>query len=401
VPVSLYEQHTIKSVTDQAAFPRIRHPRLFVLRKRLALRLTIVAMMALMLIPVFAVAILGIGLLGAYGAWNLLGTEWPVAGFFFAAVSITVMAFFAVRLISVLFVPLPLPEGIRLSSDDAHNLHQLIKSVGWVLEAGRIDHVWVTPEMNAALLQRPRWGGIGRIETHLFLGLPLMHSVTSPQLMAVLAHEIAHLAMQRKGAGKYGALFRAWLLRTLDRIGDVFPAIGAQVDCCLDRFYRNMARLARIEEFEADAHATKIVDADLLGDALTEVSLKEQFLSKDYWPRVLAQSMVRAKPLVRPFRELCLGMTVGFLRHAVADDGIISDSESPPRSMHPTTRERLSALRASPTLSRGNLPTAADHYLSPLLLTLAWVFDRAWWRGVRPDWQLTYRIARHEHKRRK
>jgi Zn-dependent protease with chaperone function len=378
----------------------MHHPRLFVLRKRLSLRLTMVATMALLLIPIIAVVVLGIGVLGAYGAWSILGTKWPVAGFFLGAMSVTVMGFFSVRLFSVLFAPLPLPEGVRLSPKDAHNLHRLIESMGWALEAGRVDHVWVTPDMNAALLQRPRRGVFGRIETHLLVGLPLMHSLTCPQLVAVLAHELAHLAVQRKGTGKYGALLRAWLLRALDRVGDVFPTIGAQADCWLSRFYSDMARLTRIEEFEADAQATKVVDADLLGETLIEVSLKEQFLSKDYWPRVLAQSMVRAKPLIRPFRDLSLGVTAGFLRRAATGDAILN-CDSPPQTMHPTTRERLSALRVSPILFPGNLPSAANHYLAPLLLTLAWVFDRAWWQDVRPDWQLTYRMACREHRRRK
>jgi Zn-dependent protease with chaperone function len=376
------------------------HSRLFVLRKRLALRLTVVAMMALLLIPVIATVMLGIGALGAYEVWGIFGAKWPVVGFFLGAMPVTVMGFFAVRLLSVLFVPLPLPEGVRLSPKDARHLHRLIESMGWALEAERINHVWVTPDMNAALLQRPRRGVFGRIETHLLVGLPLMHSLTCPQLVAVLAHELAHLAVQRKGAGKYGALLRAWLLRALDRVGDVFPTIGAQADCWFGRFYSNMARLARIEEFEADAQATKVVNATLLGETLIEVSLKEQFLSRDYWPLVLAQSMVRAKPLVRPFRDLSLGVTAGFMRLAAAGDGILSNDSSP-QTMHPTTRERLSALRVSPTVCRGNLPSAASHYLSPLLLTLAWVFDRAWWRDVRPDWQLTYRTVRREHRRKR
>ncbi|MCL2591458.1 MAG: M48 family metalloprotease [Betaproteobacteria bacterium] len=376
------------------------HPHLFVLRRRLALRLTIIAMVALLLVPIFATAVLGVSVLGAYGIWVIFGAKWPVAGFFLAATSFTAMGFVAVRLFSVLFVPLPLPEGVRLSPEDAHKLHRLIESMGWVLEAGRIDHVWVTPDMNAALLQRPCWGVFGRIETHLLIGLPLMHSVTCQQLVAVLAHELAHLAAQRKGAGKYGALLRAWLLRVLDRVGDVFPSVGAQADCWLSRFYNNMVRLVRIEEFEADAQATKVVDANLFGETLIEVSLREQFISKDYWPRVLAQSKVRARPLIRPFRDLCLGMAAGFLRRA-ATSSVLSSNESLSQSMHPTTRERLSALHVSPTVSPNNLPSAADYYLSPLLLTLAWVFDRAWWRDIRPDWQLTYRMARREHKRKR
>jgi len=385
-------------VANKAVFPRVRHPRLFVLRKRLALWLTLIAAVALLAIPVFAVALLGIGALGAYGVWGVFWAKWPALAFFLGGIWFIAMGFIAVRLLSVLFVPLPLPEGVRLSQEDAKELYRLIEGMAWVLEAGRIDHVWVTPEMNAAVLQRPCRGFFGRIETHLLVGLPLMHSVTCPQLVAVLAHEFAHLGVQRKGAGKYNALLRAWLLRALDRIGDVFPFIGAQADCWLRRFYKNMARLARIEEFEADAQATKIVDAKVLGETLVEVSLKEQFLSKDYWPRVLAQSRVRAKPLVRPFRDLCLGMSAGFLRTAM--DETLSDCEQP-QFMHPTTRERLSALHVLPAISPKELPSAASRYLLPLLLTLAWVFDRAWWRDVRPDWQLTYRRACSEHKRRR
>jgi len=362
--------------------------------------LTLIAMTALLLIPAFAVAVLGVGVLGAYGAWVIFGTKWPLVGLLLGVSSISATGFVAVRLFSVLFVPLPLPGGVRLSSEDACYLHRLIEGTAWVLEAGRIDHVWITPDMNAAILQRPRRGIFGRIETHLLIGLPLMHSVTCPQLLAVLSHELAHLATQRKGAAKYGALLRAWWLRALDRIGDVFPSIGAQADCWLSRFYSNMARLTRIEEFEADAYATKAVDAELLGETLIEVSIKEQFLSRDYWPRVLAQSMVRAKPLVRPFRDLCLGMAAGFMRHAATDE-VLSSNEPLPQPMHPTTRERLSALHVSPTVSPSDLPTAASHYLSPLLLTLAWVFDRAWWGDVRPDWQFTYRTARREHRRRR
>ncbi|MDR1423182.1 MAG: M48 family metallopeptidase [Azoarcus sp.] len=372
------------------------HFRLFVLRGRLAACLTLAAAASLLSVPLLALLLGGFGALVAFGCWLLWGATWPLLAISLGSVAAVLACYAAVCLLSVLLVPLPAPEGIRLSPTDAPELFRLIASMSRVLAAGRIDHVWVTPDINASVLQRPRRGFFGRIETHLLIGLPLAHSVTRAQLMAVLAHEFSHLALQRKGFGKYGALLRAWWLRVLDRIGDVFPVLGARADRWLHRFYCNMARLARIEEFEADAFATKLVDADLLGGTLIEVSLKGQFLSRDYWPRVLAQSKVRAKPLVRPYRDLGLGMAAGFMR-ASADDALSGDE---PRPLHPNTRERLRALRASPCppLS-GEQTSAARHYLAPLLLTLAWVFDRAWWQGVRPDWQLTYSDACGKHLR--
>ncbi|MDR0635328.1 MAG: M48 family metallopeptidase [Azoarcus sp.] len=372
------------------------HPRLFALRERLASGLTLIAAVALLTIPLLAALMLGGGLLAAIGVWKGLGGHWPLAALGCAGALLVAGGYAAVRLLSVLFVPLPEPGGVRIAPEDARDFHRLIEGMAWVLEADNIDHVWVTPDMNAAVLQRPRRGYFGRIETHLLVGLPLAHSVTCPQLVAVLAHEFAHLAVQRKGRGKYGALLRAWWLRVLDRIGDVFPFLGAQADRWLHRFYSNMARLARIEEFEADALATRLVDANVLGETLVEVSLREQFLLRDYWPRVLAQSTVRARPLMRPYRDLGLGMAAGFLRATAGGDLPVGDD--PPQSLHPTTRERLSALRVSPHASSEDLPSAATHYFAPLLLTLAWVFDRAWWRDVRPDWQLIYQDARRQHK---
>ena len=389
---------TAEPVTDSASSFRAPHPRLFVLCKRLATRLALIALAALLFVPVLALLVFGTGMLATFGVWALLGSKLPLLALFVGSVPAVLSAFAAVRLLSVLFVPLPEPSGVRLAPEDACDLHRLIESMTWVLNAGRIDYVWVTPEMNAAVLQRRR-GFFGKIETHLLIGLPLAHSVTCSQLVAVLAHEFAHLAVQRNGLGKHGALLRAWWLRALDRLGDVFPVMSVYVDRWLRHLYTDMARLARIEEFEADAVATRLVSADLLGETLIEVSLKGQFLLEDYWPRVLAQSKVRAKPLVRPFRDLGLGMTAGFLR---ASTGEMLSSNNTSQYLHPTNRERLSALHATPRISSSSdeaLPSAASHYLEPLLLTLAWVFDRAWWRDVRPDWKLPYRGAHRERKK--
>ncbi|MDR2030754.1 MAG: M48 family metallopeptidase, partial [Azoarcus sp.] len=249
------------------------------MRKRLAARLTLIAALALLTVPVLALLLFGTGLWAAFSIWDMLGVAWKVAGWGIGSLVVVLGTLFATTLLSMLFVPLPGPKGVRLSSKHARDFYRLVEGMIWALEAGHIDHIWVTPDMNAAILQRPRHGRcFGRIETHLLVGLPLAHSVTCPQLVAVLAHELAHLAVQRKGLGKYGALLRAWWLRALDRMGDIFPPVfGKQVDRWLRRLYNDMARLARIEEFEADALAARLVDANLLGETLLEVSLREQF----------------------------------------------------------------------------------------------------------------------------
>jgi Zn-dependent protease with chaperone function len=304
-----------------------------------------------------------------------------------------------VRLAAILFASPPMPNGVRLPTDVAHGLHRLIIGLARQFLLRPIDHVWITEDMNAAVLQRPRWGRLGPVETHLLIGLPMVHCVSSRQLTAVLAHEMSHLMLQRKGLGKYGALIRAWCLRVHDGLAEALPALCTFGDTVLRRFYHDMARLARIEEFEADALAAQLVGANLLGETLIELTLKERFLRKDYWPRVLAQSRSHPAPLIRPYRDMGLGMAVGFLRPGI-HDAIIgeTDAEHAACPLHPTLRERLRALRVFPCPATFERTSAAHQFLTPILPTLAWAFDRVWWEENRPDWRLNYRVARRERK---
>ncbi|MDR2690286.1 MAG: M48 family metallopeptidase, partial [Azoarcus sp.] len=306
---------------------------------------------------------------------------------------------FSGALLHMLYMPVPMPVGIRLPPEEAPWLFRLIKGMAHVAAAENIDHVWIVSDMNAAILQRPRLAGcIGRVETHLLIGLPLLHSVSPQQLTAVLAHEFAHLAVQRKGMDKYASMLRAWCLRVLDSVEVVSPLCAALMDRGLRCLYDDMIRLARIEEFEADALATRLVDTRLLGEALIEVSLKANFLIKDFWKRILAQVERRAMPRMRPYRDMSLGVAVGFIRSAM-ESALIDDTH--PHSLHPSLRERLSALHAPPPRGTESATTAAAYYLSPLLRDMERAFDRDWWHAVRSDWWRSYRAARRMRKKRK
>ena len=66
----------------------------------------------------------------------------------------------------------------------------------------------------------------------------------------------------------------------------------------------------------------------------------------------------------------------------------------PVASFHPTVAERLRALRVRAAVSHGERMSVADACLAPLLPTLAWVFDRAWWEDSRLAWQRCYQLSR-------
>lgn len=369
--------------------------RLFDLRPRLAMRLGMVAALGLM-------AVCGVVLLALSGAvfalmhsWQSLNEGAPLTTLA-SSLAAVLAAYVGARLAAVLCVPPPVPEGVRLLRDAAPDFYQLIDQIAAHLGADRIDRVWVTRDINASVIQRARWGCVGRIDTHLMLGLSLVHSVSRSQLSAVLAHEFAHLAVQRRGLGKVGAHLRAWWLRVLDAACEAMPMIEPLADRSLRRFYRNMLRLARIEEFEADAMAAQFVGAGLLGETLVEVTLKERFLRQDYWPKVMAQSEVRARPSIRPYREMGLGVEAGFLRPSsvrAATEALFEEGAEDAFPFHPSLHERLRALRVPLRAAPADRPSAASHYFAPLLPTLAWVFDRAWWQDARSGWRDQYRGA--------
>lgn len=371
--------------------------RLFALRPQLARRLGLIAAGGL-------AAVLLTGLLALAGAVKALGHSWSsvlegspllAAGFSISAVCLTIVA---ARLLAVLCLAAPEASGVRVTRDVVPDFYKLLDGIARRMGACRVDQVWVTGDMNAMVMQRPRWGCVGRIETHLVIGLPLVHSVSRSQLAAVLAHEFAHLAVQRKGVGKLGAHLRAWWLRVLDALCEILPALEGLANRGLRRFYRDMLRLSRIEEFEADAIAAHYVGAGLLGETLVEVSLKERFLRQDYWPKVMAQSAVRARPSIRPYREMGLGVEAGFLRPASVRDAtellLEDDGDVDELPLHPSLLERLRALQVPLRAASADRPSAAAHYFAPILPTLAWVFDRAWWQDIRPGWRETYRNMR-------
>lgn len=365
------------------------------LRRRLTLR-------AAAGLGTLAVLLLGC----AYAAYCLLdrlaGTT--ATGALPLLLAFAVCAGCGLRLLNWLWVPTPEGGGILLPDELAPGFRRRIDRLCARLGARRVDRVLVTPELNAAVVCRPALGPIGPMRTTLMLGIPLAHSLTPQQLCAVLAHELAHLSTQRDALGAWAAHLRAWWLRSYDRIDEDCGIAARCVRAACARMAKDdlsdSIHLSRLDEFEADALAARAVGAPALAGALVEVAMKERFLHESYWTKVMDQARRHRRPRIRPFREMGLGMQVGFVRHdALAGlDHLLGHGSVADRSdTHPTLAERLSALRigrAGGMQQAPEGPSAAQHYFSDLLPTLSLAFDRMWWRASAKDWRTAYRRAR-------
>ncbi|THF63994.1 hypothetical protein E6C76_15625 [Pseudothauera nasutitermitis] len=364
--------------------------RLGAVHARLARRLTLSALGGFCLLGGALLAALG-GALWAVWRAVQIGLAPEFAVWMVVALACLLVAR---RLLALIVIPAPGPYGIPLGREEASALHYRIDEVVRRMGVPRLDGVWVTDEMNASVLQRPRLGCLGGVETHLMIGLPLTHCLTRRQFLAVLAHEFGHLVAQRRGLGACGAHLRSWWLRVAERTVELYPRLEAWVDRRSRAYTLEMLRLARLEEFEADAVAASVVGRRLLGEALIEVSAKDRFLREDYWPKVLAQCESAPEPRIRPFREMGLGVAAGFHAGGRVHGGFCGDGGA--GSLHPSPAERLRALRVLPGAEVRPGPSAANHYLAELLPHLAWAFDRHWWSCAGRTWRRAYRMARRD-----
>lgn len=272
------------------------------------------------------------------------------------------------------------PQGIALERGSAGSLHRLIDRVGARFGGVAVHAVWVTGDMNAAVLQRPRWGLVGPMQTHFMIGLPLIHSVSDRQFPAILAHEFGHLVRQRQGLAAWGCHVRAWWFRTMDRCIDDVPLLAEPIERWTSGYLEQARYLARLEEFEADLAAAQVVGAELLGETLVEVAMKERYLAEDYWLQILAQNAAEPSQPMRPYRDMGLGMAVGFRRtvHQHALRLSMASGEDRSEDPHPSLSERLLALGILPDEVVVEEGEAAVRHLSPMLPDLASIFDRAW-----------------------
>lgn len=371
------------------------HSRMAIVRSRLAASLGVRALISLVLLGLAGASFAWTAVRVALATWGELATG-DVASAIELAALFLLSAAAAAYCLSWLSAPPECPVGVRLEPDSARALYRIVSRMAVRFGHVRIDAIWVGGDMNAAILQRPRWGCVGPLENHLIIGLPLAHCVSRRQFSAILAHELAHLAYQRQGFAAWSSHFRAWWFRALDRCVEDLPWTAWLVDRISARDMRDALRLSRIEEFEADMMAARVVTPRLVGESLLEVALKERFLSENYWRTIMAQSEVQPVPSIRPYREMGLGVMAGFRRPAPGpvDIGSLFDEGQAMDDFHPSLTSRLRALGVTPVIASGEPVTAAVRYLSPLLPTLAWAFDRAWWHDSRHAWRRCYERSR-------
>jgi Zn-dependent protease with chaperone function len=284
------------------------------------------------------------------------------------------------------------PAGERLTRAMSPELFRMIDGLRQRLRTPPLDNVLLTPEFNAGVMQVPRLGLFGWHRSYLFIGLPLMKSLTVEQFQAVLAHELGHLARGHARAGNW--IYRLRLIwQRLEAAFAASPhwgagAIRAFFRWYIPRFSGTSFPLARANEYEADAAAARLTSARSAAQALTAVSIVGSYLSERYWPKIHSAARELPQPAFAPYSEFMATA----IQAVPADelrtwqDTALAATTSY-QDTHPSLTDRLQAMGAQAEFAPPLAGNSAEALLGAERARLERAFDAQWRERVAESWR--------------
>ena len=296
-----------------------------------------------------------------------------------------------------LWVRLPSPEGVRLTTHAQPRLFEMIDQIRRTVRGPRLHAVLLTEEFNASVVSVPRLGLFGWPRHYLLIGLPLIHVMPADEFRAAIAHEMGHLA------GAHGR-FSNWIYRinsTWFRLMCELTGRREWASILFDRFFRRYVSyfgaysltLLRSHEFAADRCAAKAVSARATAGALIRLAVYRRYIHQ-FWDDVWQRTRNESSPPAA-FSELVEWLRRGapenrarrWLEEALA-------GEAGKRDPHPLLSERLEALGEEAQLPQATTQPAAEVYLQNDLQRLIEELDRNYQQRVREEWEHFHREFR-------
>jgi Zn-dependent protease with chaperone function len=215
------------------------------------------------------------------------------------------------------------------------------------------DRLVLLGDVNAGVSERARLLGLLSGRRTMYVGVPLLAGLTVPRLRSVLAHEFGHYSNQDTRLAGITMRGREAVAHTIEAFRDggsrAHVVIGNLYVRYANFFLRVTQSVGRRQEFAADATAARSTGRDTTAGALQEVSL----LSAAYDYYMDEYALIGRDASVLPLAGQVFG---GFplMLAARGPEGLAALSagrrpEKPsPYDSHPTTAERVAAIKALP-----------------------------------------------------
>ncbi|GIH14393.1 GPP34 family phosphoprotein [Rugosimonospora africana] len=163
------------------------------------------------------------------------------------------------------------PMGAPVSERQAPELWATVRELAAAVGTRVPDEIRLYPEVNAAVQEDAGRVGLRRGRRYLYLGVPLLRSLTVPQIRAVLAHELGHYAGGHTVFGAVAYRGGQSITRTLKRIGP-HRAAGLLLGAYAALYFLVAMTVLRRMEVEADAAAARAAGVDATREALTTLT---------------------------------------------------------------------------------------------------------------------------------
>ncbi len=310
----------------------------------------------------------------AFLLWGLWSRR-PIVGLV-AVFGVVPLMRSSISAIRACFFRIEPPEGFSLDESEGRALLQLVERIRRAVDSGPVDNVTITTGFNASALTHFTSWPFGRRRT-LALGFPLLTTLSTAELSAVIAHELAHFS---KAHDPYAAwiyrVHRSWLglRRALDEWRGSPIYVLWLLRWYVPRLYAASASLARHHEFVADEVAAKVAGSRATADALVVVESGARFEDETHWEAINVSHETDAEP-PRPYSR----MLTWKARETSAEllEELVSRDSGPTMS-HPSMSERLERLGESARLPPPVVRSAGEELLGPALARLADRHDRRW-----------------------
>lgn len=184
------------------------------------------------------------------------------------------------------------PSGLGIKPDKAPKLYELLDELQQSFKHPRIDRVVLHDNFSLEFIPVPRFGLPLLTVNVLYIGLPVMQSLSATQFKGMLARKLGQYSMQHNRLThmiyrfrQYAALYQLaytkqsreqWFYLPFKWFFQLYvPWLNALT-----------VHAARRDELEADAYALQVMNNDEYADNLIRTAVVETFLQEKYWPKV-------------------------------------------------------------------------------------------------------------------
>jgi Zn-dependent protease with chaperone function len=268
------------------------------------------------------------------------------------------------------------PEGMPLGRSEGRALYDFVEEIRRAVDAPPVDSITITGGFHAsAVVYSPPWR-LRRCRT-LVLGLPVLTTLSKPELRAVIAHELAHFSRAYDP-------FAAWVYRThrgwfalrasLDRRLATPLYVYWLIRWYVPRLNAASAEVARRHELVADRVAAKVGGSRAAADALVAFESGARFADDTHWPKIQISHETATEP-PRPYSQMLTWNAR--ITSTDALDALFA-GEAEPDDTHPSLRERFARLEEAVRKPPPDVCSAGEEILGVELEKLAGRLDHGW-----------------------